>query len=171
MRKFPQNISYNHNDPYSTDPTACQWCRQPFGQDQTRFPILTGVNFNTGWEVVSVCGLCFKLADDSEATTLSRYDRECRGCGCAMRTPIYYRFQYQICSNRCYQRALRKRNHPHKRCEACQELFRPVRRDARFCSSRCRQSQYRQRKRSNKHGGNRSRVEISTLTAEQAAFI
>jgi hypothetical protein len=148
MRKFPEKLSYSHNDSYEINPTACQWCRQPFRQDQTLFPVLTGVNFNTGWELVSVCGLCFKLASDSEATNLPRFNRECLGCGSAMRTPVYYRFRWQVCSNRCYQRALRKRNHPHKRCEACRELFRPVRRDARYCSFRCRQWQYRQRKKS-----------------------
>ena len=170
MRKFPEKLSCSHNDPYSTDPTTCQWCRQPFRQDQTRFPILTGVNFNTGWEVVSVCPPCFREASNSEATTLSRHDRECLGCGCAMRTPIYYRFQWQVCSNRCYQRALRKRNRPYLRCEACQKSFRTARRDARFCSGACRQRQYRQRKRSNGHG-DQAGVEISTSPAEQTAFI
>ena len=128
-----------------TDPEVCHWCRAPFRQ--LRFPITTEVRFGSGWEVVSVCGLCFKRASADETTRMERYLRNCDGCGKPMRTPLDGRFRWCVCSSRCYQRAHRKMRRWFMTCEACKKPFKPARTDARYCSSACRQRTYRQKKR------------------------
>ena len=108
---------------------------------------------------------------DESGAWIERVDRDCPGCGEPINTPSPYSsytgawriFRWQVCSDRCYQRAYRKRRrrygngssiswkqsycHPHYHCEACDQALDPkLRGDARFCSNKCRQWHYRRRK-------------------------
>ena len=149
-RYISRKISTSRNDEPATDPTVCHWCRESFASGQMRYPIFDGVNFGSGWELVSVCMDCFKDASDEYASPYPRYERDCYGCGEPMLPPIVRRFGRQVCSSRCYQRAYRKRRRNRWLwCPVCKKnCFESSRKDARFCSSRCRQWHYRQRKRS-----------------------
>ena len=159
MREFPEISSPSRNDPYRTDPTACHHCREPFKPDRMRYPILSGVNFGSGWEVVSVCMDCFKYADADECTLADRYKCKCAGCGAPMLIPYHRRFKWRVCSRRCYQRLYRKhrrrygstidwkaRSSDWPKCEVCNHPLKAKRDDARFCSNACRQWTYRRRK-------------------------
>ena len=136
-------------EPPETDPEVCHWCRTAFRPPTSlRFPILTEVRFGSGWERVSICADCFKRdVSWDEATRQERYARDCRGCGEPLKTPLYGRFRWHVCSSRCYQRALRKDKRSFMNCEVCKKTFHPARAGARFCSNACRQWAYRQRKR------------------------
>ena len=82
--------------------------------------------------------------DETGGPDVERYSRDCRGCGEPMMHPVGYRlFRWQVCSNRCYQRARRKLKRMLKNCEVCKQGFKPARNDARFCSNACRQWAYR----------------------------
>jgi hypothetical protein len=130
------------------DPDACLFCGKRFDRGQMRYPIR-----NWGpWEpdFVSVCMPCFKDIDDPDYTsTQKRYERECNGCGEPILNPSEGVFAWQVCSKRCYQRALRKRHRREKwrNCKTCKRHFVPSRNDARFCSNACRQWAYRARRR------------------------
>ena len=145
----PMEVLSPTYEPPETNPEVCHRCRNPFQPpSRLRFPILTDVRFGSGWERVSVCWLCYKDASSSETTHMERYSRDCAGCGEPMRTPLYGRFNWHVCSSRCYQRARRNMGRSFKTCEVCKKSFSPARADARYCSSACRQWIYRQRKRS-----------------------
>ena len=143
-----------------SDPTACHHCKEPFLTGQMRYPVMTGVNFGTGWEIASVCMDCFKSASTDQCTSLKRVNTTWAGCGEPIQTVINARKgRWNVCSNRCYQREYRKRRRGHQsvvdwkleslrpRCEACKQPIKDARRDARFCSNKCRQWHYRRRNR------------------------
>ena len=160
-----RNADRNRIDPRhlcDSTPDACHWCRDPFKPGQVRSLVLTGVWHSGGWGIASVCMECFEYEKDqknkSSITQLERINTECDGCGEPIQTVTgAYRGHWNVCSNRCYQRAYRKRRRGVKsvvpwksrepNCEACKRPFTPSRRDARFCSNRCRQWHYRRRKR------------------------
>ena len=156
----PRNISGKFSgsrnagsDPGEFDPDACHYCCKRFDRDQMRYPIR---NWEP-WEpdFVSVCMACFKQADADVTSRQQRYERRCQGCGEPIMTPTEGVFCWQVCSKRCYQRALRKR---HRRenwrcCKVCKDRFEPTRKDARFCSNACRQFAYRARRRPGRRDG------------------
>jgi len=175
-RKFPLKFSSSRNAgairtiaPDSCDwtdvtPDACHWCREPFRPGRMRYPILGGVSHSGGWGIASVCMDCFKAGHDDESivrdsiTRLNRPEQKCAGCGEPILTVTAARAGcWYVCSNRCYQRAYRKRRRVCEsvidwkarihspRCEACSRPLGASRRDAKFCSSRCRQWHYRRR--------------------------
>ena len=75
-----------------------------------RYPILDATV--RGWAIASVCMRCFKHPDcNAENTTkLNRKRLECVGCGEPIFTPTNTKKgAWDCCSNRCYQRAYRKR--------------------------------------------------------------
>ena len=147
-RYFAKKLSDSRNDDgfwRKADANSCHLCRAGFADGQTRYPIFAGVNFGSGWEIVSVCMDCFKECDAGSRSPFERFKRNCRGCDAPMLTPIYKRFCWQVCSARCYQRAHRKRKRALKRCTICRGLFETARRDALYCSNPCRQRAYRLR--------------------------
>ena len=150
-------------------PDCCHWCGDAFKPPKRkRFVIMDEVNHSGGWGLVSICFECFKRgggASSDSGLDLSREQRECAGCGEPISIPIgFFRgswrwFRWCVCSNRCYQRAYRKRRRRHgstidwkcpkpaRRCEACKAPLPGERRsDSKFCSSKCRQWHYRRRK-------------------------
>jgi hypothetical protein len=140
---------------FKADATVCHHCRNRFAAGQMRYPIMTDVD-GWGWALASVCMNCFKVADKEECGTRSRHQCNCRGCGEPMLTRTYGpHYCHQVCSNRCYQRAYRKRRRgvasvlqwkmQDAVCTACKCGMKPMRRDGRFCSNRCRQWHYRRR--------------------------
>ena len=166
-RYFSRKLSLSRNatSPYRSTPDACHWCRDRFKSGQMRYPVLTGVELGSGWEIASVCMGCFKAGHDCPSTlqdSIRRLDRvncKCAGCGEPIQTIVCARKgNWHVCSNRCYQREYRKRrrgcssvvdwklesHHPH--CEACKRPIKHSRRDARYCLNRCRQWHHRQRK-------------------------
>jgi hypothetical protein len=91
------------------DPDTCLFCRKRFDRGQMRYPIRNW----EAWEpdFGSVCMPCFKDIDDPDYTSKQeRYERDCNGCGEPILTPTEGVFRWQVCSKRCYQRALRNRN-------------------------------------------------------------
>jgi predicted RNA-binding Zn-ribbon protein involved in translation (DUF1610 family) len=173
-RYFSGKISQSRNngEPLSdsaTTPDNCHHCREPFARGRMRYPIFTGVDRGCGWGLASVCMDCFKDECDydewierecsgPEEKKLKRAVRKCAGCGEPIFTAIDARYfvAWSVCSNRCYQRAYRKRRRGREsvvdwkseswypRCESCGEKFQPTRRDARFCCNACRQRHYRE---------------------------
>jgi hypothetical protein len=164
-RYFSRKISQSRNadSPHRSTPDACHWCREPFKRGQTRCPIYDSVCHGTGWGLASLCMDCFKVAYDEASkdsgAKLPRCNRQCEGCGQPIQTVVNTRAgHWECCSNRCYQRAYRKRRRGVKsvvqwklenrkpKCEACKcPIERSKRADARFCSNGCRQWQYRRR--------------------------
>jgi hypothetical protein len=157
-RYFSRKISRSRNA------DACHWCLEPFKRGQYRFPIYDSVHGSCeGWDISSLCMNCFKIAHDETSkdsgAKLPRCNRQCQGCGEPIQTVVNTRFgHWECCSNRCYQRAYRKRRRGVKsvvqwklenrkpRCEACKQPIQQTKRnDARFCSNRCRQWHYRRR--------------------------
>jgi hypothetical protein len=163
-----------------TSPGVCYWCHDPFEPPKLkRFVILDGTNHSGGWGLVSICFECWKCrydavceaereygrVSDESGIRLERVARECKGCGEPVSIPAgSFRgagrwFSWCVCSNRCYQRAYRKRRRhlggssidwkgPRRdlACEACKKRIpREKRGDAKFCSNRCRQLTYRRR--------------------------
>ncbi|MPZ57978.1 MAG: hypothetical protein GEU91_16080 [Rhizobiales bacterium] len=153
-----------------TRPDCCHWCGDRFEPPTLkRFVILEDTNH--GWGLVSMCFECFKHGDFSEDSglNLDREQRDCAGCGEPISIPVpgpgkHFRgtarwFNWAVCSNRCYQRAYRKRRRENggkstldwkwgrpKNCEACKKPLPKGRRgDVKFCSNRCRQWTYRRR--------------------------
>jgi predicted nucleic acid-binding Zn ribbon protein len=153
-----------------TDPTVCHWCREPFRPPKRkRFVIVDECNHSGGWGIVSICFECWKWGYDNECEStgirLDRIQRDCRGCGEPISTPnphwkfkgAWRRFAWQVCSDRCYQRAYRKRRRSNgggsaidwksgrwRYCKVCKKrLPSELRADARFCSNKCRQWHYR----------------------------
>jgi hypothetical protein len=160
------SASRNARSAYRSTPDACHWCRERFKSEQMRYPVMTAVEHSGGWGIASVCMKCFKDGHDCESTlrdSISRLDRvntQCAGCGEPIQTITNARAGcWYVCSNRCYQRAYRKRRRGRQsvvewkaenraaRCEACKRPIERSRCDARFCSNRCRQGHYRRRKR------------------------
>jgi hypothetical protein len=136
---------------------CCHHCRDKFGAAM-RYPLMTAVDWGTGWGLASVCGECFKVASPNEIGPRERYSRECRGCG----SPMLTVFTSEVCSNRCYQRDYRRRRraglgstvdwkgHRSVRCAACEKPLcrwggRNKRKHAVYCSNACRQKAYRRR--------------------------
>jgi hypothetical protein len=143
----------------SRNADSCYRCCETFAHEQTRYPILDDVSHGTGWGIASICCDCFKSVDEGNTTRFSRNERTCAGCGEPIFTPTNARNgHWYACSNRCYQRAYRKRRRGRKsviewngdsaypRCEACKKTLKPSRIDAKFCSNKCRQWHYRRRK-------------------------
>jgi len=141
-RKSPAKISRISNA------DACHHCQENFKPGQMRYPA-----YGDTLQVVSICMDCFKAASDEVTTKLDRYQRRCQGCGEPMLTP----FRWQVCSNRCYQRAYRERrrgrgsvvawkgNNP-RACAICHEsIDRHKRQGSKYCSNACRQMAYRRR--------------------------
>jgi len=165
-RYFSRKISHSRNadSEYRPTPDACHWCRRSFKRGQMRYPIYDGVCHSDGWGIASLCMDCFKVAYDQgskdSGATLPRRNRQCQGCGEPIQTVVGARVgHWECCSNRCYQRAYRKRRRGVKRvidwkpqnrkprCEACKgPIERSKRTDARYCSNRCRQWHYRRRR-------------------------
>jgi hypothetical protein len=144
-RYFSGKLSHRRNDGVlrrSVEAHTCHWCREKFRPGQMRCPVTTSTS--VGWAVVSLCMDCFKQASPEETheNQQPRYQRECRGCGEPMLTPLYGRFRWQVCSPRCYQRANRVRKRESRRC-ICKKWFTPARKSALYCSNACRQWAYR----------------------------
>jgi len=111
-RYFSREMSRSRNDPYGPTPDACHHCRTAFTHGQTRYPILSGINWSGGWGLASVCMDCFKCAAVEEATKLQRHQHKCEGCFEPMLTVLNAcAGQWRVCSPRCYQRVYRKRRH------------------------------------------------------------
>ena len=158
----------SRNDRCSIDPDAftpnagvCHHCRNTFAADQTRYPIMTDLDLKMGWGLASVCMVCFKGASKDETGPQERHQRDCRGCGAPMLTPLHGPYAKKICSTRCYQRDYRKRRRgrdsvvawkAHRpNCAVCKKSLdqwgKPHRRkDSVYCSSKCRQWAYRRRR-------------------------
>lgn len=164
MRDNSEYISPSRNDSqYRSDAAACHHCRENFKPGQTRFVILDAVEFSSGWEIVSICMDCFKepgSLTDCNIIIPNRYRRTCRGCDEPISNPDHRRFQWEVCSHRCYLRVYRKhrrrygstidwkaRHGDWPKCEVCDSPIEEKRSDTRFCSNTCRQWAYRQRKR------------------------
>jgi hypothetical protein len=157
--------------PSRNEADRCVWCDEAFKPGRMRYPIM---NYPTSdrekqiYGLASVCMDCFKWGMecwgdndgyDAEGTfRRHRNERTCRGCGEPILTITNARRgQWDVCSDRCYQRHYRKRRRGResviewkgfrRQCESCQGLLESRRRDARFCSNRCRQWHYRR-----KHG-------------------
>jgi predicted nucleic acid-binding Zn ribbon protein len=132
------------------DPDACL-CGKRFVRGQMRYPIRNWPTHDDDLQASlgSLCMPCFKEAHVSETSRQQRYERECNGCGEPIMTPLEGVFGWQVCSKRCYQRALRKRHRREnsRSCKVCKDRFEPTRKDARFCSNACRQFAYRARQR------------------------
>jgi predicted nucleic acid-binding Zn ribbon protein len=166
-------ISQEKCRPPVTDPSVCHWCRGPFKPPKRKRFVIIGPAGNWWpYKLVSICFECFKSADhDEEAGIgLDRVTRDCRGCGEPMSIPsgtftgCWKPFNWQVCSNRCYQREYRKRRRRNggsavewkwlgtgpsrfRHCEVCDKILPGLlRSDARFCSNRCRQWHYRRRR-------------------------
>jgi hypothetical protein len=155
-------LTYNERiaidaDAFKADPTVCHHCRNRFAVGQMRYPIMTMIDGLSGWALASVCMSCFKVADEDETGTQQRHQSKCRGCDAPILTPsLGPHHRFEVCGNRCYQRAYRKRRRglasvvdwkmQRPVCEACKQAIKPSRRDARFCSNKCRQWHYRRRR-------------------------
>jgi hypothetical protein len=159
----------SHNGILQVDPDAftanarvCHFCRNPFAADQMRYPIMTDVE-EKGRALASVCMICFKVADEAETGPQERCQRDCRGCGAPMLTPLYGPYEKEVCSNRCYQREYRKRRRgqnsvvawkarrPNNDCAVCKKSLdqwgqQHKRKDSVYCSPKCRQWAYRRRR-------------------------
>lgn len=161
IRYFPPEKSQSRNteEEESLTPDACHHCREPFTPGRIRYPVLDAVPyFERCWDLVSVCGHCFKHCTECNGVELPRFKRPCLGCGEPMQTPIPGPFRWQVCSIRCRQRNYRKRRrenggtsrewryNPPPKCAACKKPMKTKRKDARFCSARCKQWAYRRRK-------------------------
>jgi hypothetical protein len=151
-------------DAFKADARVCHHCRNPFAAHQTRYPIMTDVeNIGIGWTLASVCMACSKVASDDEIGPQERCQRDCRGCGAPMLTPLYGPYAKEVCSNRCYQRDYRKRRRgrnsvvawkarrPNNDCAVCKKPLdqwgqQHKRKDSVYCSPKCRQWAYRRRK-------------------------
>jgi hypothetical protein len=160
-RYFSREMSRSRNDPYGPTPDACHHCRTAFTHGQTRYPILSGINWGGGWGLASVCMDCFKCAAVEEATKLQRHQHKCEGCFEPMLTVLNAcAGQWRVCSPRCYQPVYRKRRHGrdsvvawkgHRQdCAVCKKPLEErrgqhKRKDAVYCSSKCRQWAYRRR--------------------------
>ena len=163
MQDNPEYISPSRNEsPYRVDAATCHHCREPFKPGQTRFVILDSTD--NGWERVSICMDDFKymrppyIDSSDHGLKHQRFRRTCRGCGEPISISSHPRFQYEVCSRRCYQRYYRKhrrehgsmidwKHHDWPSCEVCDQEIRGRRKDVKFCSSACRQWAYRQRNR------------------------
>jgi hypothetical protein len=114
---------------------------------------------------------CFKqeedvsvLGSDPSGKPAPRHTIQCQGCGEYISTILNPRYlNWNYCSNRCYQRAYRKRrrgrdsvvdgkgHRPHSQCVVCKKILdrygaEHKRKDAKFCSPKCRQWAYRRRR-------------------------
>jgi hypothetical protein len=151
-------------DAFKANARACHFCRNTFAADQTHYPIMTDVeNIGIGWTLASVCMACFKVASDDEIGPQKRFQRDCRGCGAPMLTPLHGPYAKEVCSPRCYQRDYRKRRRgrnsvvawkarrPNTNCKVCKKSLdqwgqQHKRKDSVYCSPKCRQWAYRRRK-------------------------
>lgn len=92
--------------------------------------------------------ICPRCTTPDELTRLpARF--ACEGCNQPLAVPSDARREHWVCSNRCDQRARRRRQRAHRLlvvCDGCGETFRPERDDQQFCSNRCRQAAYRLRR-------------------------
>jgi hypothetical protein len=73
----------------------------------------------------------------------------CEGCGRLVHNEVddIYR-RWTFCCEKCahqIRREKRRRQQPTRSCQACGEIFEPVRADAKFCSVACKQRAYRRR--------------------------
>jgi hypothetical protein len=142
---------------------VCYYCRERFAPGQIRFRIMNCVP--VGWGAALLCMDCFKAETDDSCLGYgaTRHTMRCDGCGeqiNTIRNPRHRNWYY--CSNRCYQRAYRKRRHCRTsvvdwkrenrlpRCQCCRQEF-AKRSDALFCSNACRQQMYRKRVAENPH--------------------
>lgn len=130
----------------------CTRCGEPFGGNATAYMVTEYVvwsflNEESGLcqhETVAVCDACVTEQELEKVTA----DAVCEGCGQRMKHHPY--LPKSTCSNRCEQRARRKRrralNTLQAICTICKATFWPERADAKFCSSGCRQKAYRRRR-------------------------
>lgn len=141
------------------EPGHCARCGEPFADGVTLFMFTFRrrvlVYEEPAYQSVAlpVCERCLtpneieaRQPDPDSALVPIQPVGVCPGCDHPLMAYADWRGSY--CSNRCMQRARRKRrqaSRPSITCAVCTKQFRPTRADSRFCGTVCRQWAYRRR--------------------------